>query len=647
MFMILYRKARRGTRRKWPKGPLPRGKGTMMRAHRLRGGKTIAFVVLCMLALECAASGGGFRFSPRPNRAHLIRWHAWGPEAFDEARRTQKLVVLSLSAVWCHWCHVMDETTYSDEEVIRLINDRFIAVRVDADMRPDIDSRYNQGGWPSTVILTAEGVVVDGANYLPPAEMQEQLRRAAGLSREERERIAVRKEEARKRRAALRGAVTGAPDRDAVDHISGTLKERFDETYGGFGSGQKFPDPDALEFLLAASSRSADPGLRRMVEKTLDRMARGGIYDRVEGGFFRYATKPDWSEPHYEKMLEVNAGLIRTYAIASVALGKKEYQRVVKESAAYVEKNLADPATGAFFGSQDADEAYYRRKDRSGLAKPAVDRTNYADSSSLMVSALAAAYGATGDARYLSRAVKAADFLEANLLSSGEGVRHYFADGAAFLPGVLADNALFGLALLDLADATGDRRYVEKAAAVGRTLMDRFSDREAKRFRPFLAGPGVAHRDDEALTSMTGNLANYRAVRFLARLSQQNRDTKMKEAADAALLSLAGTYRLFPPHAASYGLAALTVLSEPLEITVVAESDRSREYLAAAGSVYEPSRVVRVLSPVRDAEELKKLNYDRGEAVYFCIGKRCSKPVQDPAKVREELVRFLKGSAGM
>jgi uncharacterized protein YyaL (SSP411 family) len=223
---------------------------------------------------------------------------------------------------------------------------------------------------------------------------------------------------------------------------------------------------------------------------------------------------------------------------------------------------------------------------------------------------------------------------------------HYLAAGRAHLPGVLTDNALYGLALLDLADATGDRRYAEKAARVGKLLIDRFSVQGGMRFRPFLTDAGAARMDDEALTSMTGNLANYRAARFLARLNHQTRDPNVKEAVDSLLRNLTGTYRLFPPHAASYGLAALAALSEPLEITVVATGDRAKRYLAAAAGVYEPARVVRVLSPHQDAELLKILNYDSGEAAYFCIGKRCSKPVREPAKVRKELERFLRESAG-
>ena len=116
-----------------------------------------------------------FRFSPRPNRAHEIRWHEWGPEAFEEARGQDKPILLSLSAVWCHWCHVMDETSYSDEAVIQYINDQFVPVRVDNDQRPDINLRYNMGGWPTTAFLTPEGDILTGATYLPPERMRELL----------------------------------------------------------------------------------------------------------------------------------------------------------------------------------------------------------------------------------------------------------------------------------------------------------------------------------------------------------------------------------------------------------------------------------------------------------------------------------------
>ena len=131
-----------------------------------------------------------FHFSPRPNRAHEIRWRPWSPEAFEEARREDKPILLAISAVWCHWCHVMDETTYSDEQVIRLINERFVPVRVDNDQRPDVNARYNMGGWPTTAFLTPDGEVLSGATYVPPEQFRQALEQVSSYYREHRDDIA-------------------------------------------------------------------------------------------------------------------------------------------------------------------------------------------------------------------------------------------------------------------------------------------------------------------------------------------------------------------------------------------------------------------------------------------------------------------------
>src|SRR5512144_2404081 len=159
--------------------------------------RLIGIFICFMLAFSPLARADEFRFSPRPNKAHLIQWRSWGADALAEARTRDRLILLSLSAVWCHWCHVMDETTYSDDEVIGFINANFIPVRVDADMRPDIDTLYNQGGWPSTAILTPQGEVISGGNYIPPGEMLGRLKRTAALYSGNRNAVLDRIEEIR------------------------------------------------------------------------------------------------------------------------------------------------------------------------------------------------------------------------------------------------------------------------------------------------------------------------------------------------------------------------------------------------------------------------------------------------------------------
>ena len=148
-----------------------------MYVHR----KLIIVFILISLFLSQAATASEIRFSPGPNKAHMIKWRGWDARAFEEAKKTKKLILLSLSAVWCHWCHVMDETTYSDPDVISYINAHFIPIRVDSDMRPDVDNLYNQGGWPSTVIILPEGDVIDGGNYMPGDEMLKMLSGAVSL----------------------------------------------------------------------------------------------------------------------------------------------------------------------------------------------------------------------------------------------------------------------------------------------------------------------------------------------------------------------------------------------------------------------------------------------------------------------------------
>ena len=328
-------------------------------------------------------AAGEFHFSPRPNRAAEINWHAWSPEAFDEARQTGRPILLSISAVWCHWCHVMDETTYSHPAVIDLINREYVPVRVDNDVRPDINQRYNMGGWPSTAFLTPSGDILTGATYMPPDQMASALLRIADYYRANQAEVASRVLEARKRAASGVARSAGQLEPDLVDLILDAVRSAYDEEYGGFGGAPKFPQSDAILLLLEQSVLRSDPELRRMAEHTLERMTGGGTYDQVEGGFFRYSTTQDWSVPHFEKMLEDHAALVHALALAGMT-------EALDKTTAYLDRVLRDPKTGLYAGSQDADEHYYSMdgEERRAAAAPFVDRRVY----SAWNAALAIAY---------------------------------------------------------------------------------------------------------------------------------------------------------------------------------------------------------------------------------------------------------------
>ncbi|MFQ6013676.1 MAG: DUF255 domain-containing protein, partial [Thermoplasmata archaeon] len=239
-----------------------------------------------------------------------IRWEEWGEEAFQEAKEAGKPILLDLSAVWCHWCHVMDETSYSDDEIIRLINEDFVPIRVDIDRRPDIRERYNFGGYPTTAFLNAEGEIVSGGTYIPPDQMKKVLVKI----KDHFERTGGQAERVHRRAPEGDGEGLGEGlSEEIYEEILGHLLQQYDEVYGGFGGAPKFPQPDVLDLALYHYQSSGNDFFRKVVERSLDGMAGGGMYDRVEGGFFRYSVTRDWSEPHYEKMLDVNVGLLRNY----------------------------------------------------------------------------------------------------------------------------------------------------------------------------------------------------------------------------------------------------------------------------------------------------------------------------------------------
>src|SRR5579872_6082077 len=350
------------------------------------------------------------RFSPRPNRAAEIGWMEWGPEAFRLARETDRPILLGISAVWCHWCHVMDETTYSDQRVIDLIRERYVPVRVDNDRRPDVNARYNMGGWPTTAFLSPDGDILTGATYIPPDDFADVLERVASAWKEDRGEIERRLSERRGPRH-LPERRDGSLDENAIVQITNAIVANYDETYGGFGSEPKFPQADVLQFLLQLYRRDraegkTDERLYKILARTALAMARGGMYDHVEGGFFRYSTTRDWSIPHFEKMAEDHASLIRFYADLYRVSGNEQFAQTLRSALRWLRAVLRNSGSPLFGGSQDADEAYFALPldERRAREAPFVDRTVYTNWNAGLCSALVAAGIALDDDTLLADA---------------------------------------------------------------------------------------------------------------------------------------------------------------------------------------------------------------------------------------------------
>ncbi len=300
-----------------------------------------------------------------------VAWRQWDDAAFRDAQQQNKPVLLDIGAVWCHWCHVMDRESYEDPATAALINQHFVAIKVDRDARPDIDSRYQaavgaltgQGGWPLTAFLTPEGKPFYGGTYFPPVEQygrpsfRRVLESVARAYVEQHEQVLESGERLLEVLQRADGEeVAAAPVTDTlVTSILESAVQMFDPRNGGFGSSPKFPHPGIIELILDRVSRHPDAALLTVATETLNKMARGGVYDQLAGGFHRYSVDERWCVPHFEKMAYDNSELLRNYVHAYQVTGDPTYRSVALDIMRWVDAWLTDRELGGFYSSQDAD----------------------------------------------------------------------------------------------------------------------------------------------------------------------------------------------------------------------------------------------------------------------------------------------------
>jgi hypothetical protein len=306
----------------------------------------------------------------RSARHQPVHWHAWGEAAFTLAQAEDKPILLDIGAVWCHWCHVMDGESYEDPEVAALINQLFVAVKVDRDERPDVDARYQaavsaisgQGGWPLTAFLTPDGRPYFGGTYIPRDDrygrpgIKHVLQAMAQVWR-------VHRDEALETAASVMAAIEHNESFSARSSVSLALVEKiaesivalFDPRNGGFGSQPKFPHPAALDLLLEIATSRANERAREAFTTTLEKMARGGVYDQLAGGFHRYSVDERWRVPHFEKMLYDNTELLRNYVHGFQSFAREDFRETAQEIVAWLDATMTDRERGGFFASQDAD----------------------------------------------------------------------------------------------------------------------------------------------------------------------------------------------------------------------------------------------------------------------------------------------------
>ncbi len=640
------------------------------------------------------------------HRDNPVEWYPWGEEALKRARELDRPILLSVGYSACHWCHVMERESFEDPGTAAYMNEHFVSVKVDREERPDVDALYMEavqamsghGGWPMTVFCDPDGVPFYGGTYFPPDESRGmpsfRMVMEAVLDAFESRRDELR-ERAPETRAQLGAIGTIEPSGEApsaklLEAAVATLTAGADMERGGFGGAPKFPPASTLELLLAR-------GIAAPVERTLDAMMSGGIYDQIGGGFARYSVDASWLVPHFEKMLYDNAQLARAYLHGWQALGHERYRRVCEETLDWALREMRGPE-GGFYSALDADSegeegrfyvwtpaeiravlgdradaiaAFYgvtevgnfeggnilhlaggaTAAEPEGLAearralyearaervRPGLDDKRLASWNALMLAALAEAGAALGRDDYLDAARGCAEFVLRDLRDSDGRLLRTYKDGEGRLNGYLEDHAFLLEALLTLYEATFERRSFDEARALAETMIARFGD-------PERGGFYSTSDDHEELIARRKEIGdhpipsgNSAAALGLLRLEALTGERSYGEQAE-------GVLRLFAkaaprrPDAFAHLLRALDFQLAPTsEVALI--GDDLADLAAVVRSGHRPHLVLAGGAEGSDTPPLlaDRPRVDDRATAYVCEGFSCQAPVTTPEHLADQL----------
>jgi uncharacterized protein YyaL (SSP411 family) len=641
-----------------------------------------------------------------------VDWWPWCAEAFDEARRRDVPVLLSIGYAACHWCHVMAHESFEDRGTAAFMNAHFVNVKVDREERPDVDAVYmeavqamtGQGGWPLTAILTPAGEPFFCGTYFPPEDrhglpsFRRVLAAVAAAWEQRRDELAGA---ARRVVEQLADQVPGtgvAVSAESADRAAGVLAAEFDESAGGFGGAPKFPPAMLMEFLLRQHARTGSDRSLHLVERTADRMARGGIYDQLAGGFARYSVDAHWVVPHFEKMLYDNALLLRVYSHLYRATAGPLARRVVEETADWLLTELRTPEEGfassldadsegqegrfyvwspaelvAALGEEDAgyaasvfsvtpdgtfedgrsvlqrladppDQARFADVRRRLLAararrpRPARDDKVVAGWNGLAVAGLVDAGVLLDRPEWLAAAEQAAGLLERVHLSAGRLARTSRAGRPGPGAGVLEDYGDLAEGLLTLAQATGRWRWLDRAGELLDSVLAHFADPAGVLYDTADDAEQLLRRPRDPTDNATpsGTSAAAGALLSYAALTGSERH---REAAGRALAATVPVLDRYPRFAGWALAVAEAMLAGPAEVVVVGPVGGRLELERAARLGTSPGMVLAVGEPGGSGPPLLAGRglVDGAPAGYVCRRFVCSRPTTDPAELAAQV----------
>ena len=469
-----------------------------------------------------------------------IQWLPWSAVPFARARAGRRPVLLSIVTGWSHACRTMEDTSYADPEVISIVNERFIPVRVDADRRPDISERYSLGGWPTTAFLTSDGTLVGGGTFVAQDRFASVLAAAADTFASRGDRLAI---DVRKAVEAAAGAPGPSPA-PSDDEVLAAVLATFDALHGGFGAAPKFPLVAPVRLMLQRYQDDADDRTLQLATLSLDAMGWSPLYDDAAGGFYRCTSDLAWREPQREKLLEVNAGLIDLYVEAAHVLDIQRYADRARDALTYAQNWLADPVDGGWAGFELAVPANPAVAER---AAPRVDRTLFSGWNGAMVSTALHLAHAFEDEALGRFALTALERVLALCYRPGQGMAHYV-DRHGRVGSFLEDQFTVAGACLDAHEATGNIVYEMMAQELALYAMRALWSPERAAFLDRVAGEG-AEAFGRLAVPLAPFVANCDAAAVLHRLAQATGNLDFSGTANAVLDAMA-------PHAIAHGPAA-------------------------------------------------------------------------------------------
>jgi uncharacterized protein YyaL (SSP411 family) len=592
---------------------------------------TLLATSVSVLAQEKPAGATSDSVGSTQDAGPPIHWLSWSDSVFSQARAEHKFVLLDLEAVWCHWCHVMDTVTYADPEVRREMQAKYLAVKVDQDSRPDISNRYEDYGWPATVVFDGDGKeIVKRQGYMPPKPMLSMLQ---AIVDDPTPGPSVVPDQPITYASSSRIALT------VLARIRRNYEAQYDVKAGGWGFSHKFLDADSVEYAMVLS-RQGNATATRRVRDTLRLEQK--IQDPVWGGVYQYSAGGDWNEPHFEKLISIQSQVMRIYALAYAQFRDDAYLHLAERIDDYVQTFLTDPE-GAFYVSQDADLVegehggeYFKLDDASRRAKgiPRVDTHLYARENGWMIASLADLYAVSGDAKYLQQAERSAEWVLAHRALPGGGFSHdeHYAAGP-----YLGDTLAMGQAFLSLYQWTAEQRWLNQAKATLPFLASNFA---APNGVGYLTSKMPVERFSHTSPERDENIA---LARFTNLLYQYTGDSQAQAIAAQTMRYLVTPAIATQPLSGGELLAMEETTHAPLHITVVGPNDNqeARQLFDTALRTISGYERLEWIPASKTSTAHEDVAYPAlaHAAAYVCRGSHCGEPIYEAKKLAVSIQR--------